>query len=156
MTTTLEPPTTNHRSEHDNNIENHAGATNSTTDNGNTLDVRTGGRTLRREMTAVRLSFHWPGTTKTLSPTQKATAADAFGATGRSISAGKKLIDTSHPKWKACTAVRSRAQKFWTGLTLPWPELGIRLIRRGDVAGFDERMQELQAELSVAAAELEA
>ena len=56
-----------------------------------------GGQRLRREMAAVRLSFHWPGTTKTLSPTQKATAANAFGAAGKAIRAGKKLIDTSHP-----------------------------------------------------------
>ena len=115
-----------------------------------------GGRRLRREMTAVRLSFHWPGTTKTLSPKQKATAADAFGATGRSISAGKKLIDTSHPAWKACTTVRSQAQKFWTGLTLPWPEPGIRLIRRGDVRDFNIRMEELRRELSDAASALDA
>ena len=114
------------------------------------------GRRLRREMAAVRLSFHWPGTTKTLSPTQKATAADAFGATGRSISAGKKLIDTSHPAWKACTTVRSQAQKFWAGLTLPWPEPGIRLIRRDDVRNFNIRMEELRRELSDAASALDA
>ena len=153
MTTTLDPPEIRSQTDDDPEYEINPEETNETASTDS--DVRTGGRTLRREMTAVRLSFHWPGTTKTLTPHQKATAADAFGATGRSISAGKKLIDTSHPKWKACTAVRSQAQKFWTGLTLPWPEPGIRLIRRSDVAGFDGRMRELQDELSDAAAELE-
>ena len=153
MTTTLDPPA-NPQTEGDPEYANSPEETNETATTG-TDDVRSGGRTLRREMTAVRLSFRWPGLRKTLTPHQKATAADAFGATGRSISAGKKLIDTSHPKWKACTAVRSQAQKFWQSMSLPWPEPGIRLIRRGDVAGFDARMRELQEELSEAAAELE-
>ena len=73
---------------------------------------RSGGRRLRHEMTAVRLSFHWPGVRRALTPGQKATAADAFGAAGKFMTAGKKLVDTSHPKWKACTAVRSQCQKF--------------------------------------------
>ena len=164
MTTTLDPPANRTQIDDDreyetgeNENENESESDNDTAaDQRNATNVQSGGRTLRREMTAVRLSFHWPGTTKTLTPHQKATAADAFGATGRSISAGKKLIDTSHPQWKACTAVRTQAQKFWTGLTLPWPEPGVRLIRRDDVRGFDERMQQLRGELATAATELEA
>jgi adenine/guanine phosphoribosyltransferase-like PRPP-binding protein len=44
-------------------------------------------------MTAVRLSFTWFGTRKTLSQEQKAEAADAFGADGPFLSAGKKLLE---------------------------------------------------------------
>ena len=43
-------------------------------------------------MAAVRLSFIWFGVRKTLSPEQKAQAADAFGAEGNYLSAGKKLL----------------------------------------------------------------
>ena len=59
---------------------------------------------LRITMAAMRLSFTWFGTRKTLSPQQKAQAADTFGAEGDFLSAGKKLIDTKHPKFKAVTA----------------------------------------------------
>lgn len=74
---------------------------------------------LRTTMAAVRLSFVWFGTRKTLTPAQKAEAADTFGAEGEFLSAGKKLIDTRHPKFKAVTAVRSRAVSYWRAVSLP-------------------------------------
>jgi hypothetical protein len=49
----------------------------------------------------VRLSISWFGTRKTLNAEQKAQAADTFGAEGEFLSAGKKLIDTRHPAFKA-------------------------------------------------------
>ncbi len=53
---------------------------------------------LRTTMAAVRLSISWFGTGKTLSAAQKNQAADAFGAEGKFLSAGKKLIDTRHSR----------------------------------------------------------
>ena len=50
---------------------------------------------LQTEMIAMRLSFTWLGTRKTLSPAQKAVAAESFGATGDYLSAGKKLLQSS-------------------------------------------------------------
>ena len=49
---------------------------------------------LRATMAAVRVSFTWMGTQKTLNPDQKARAAETFGAEGQYLSAGKKLLDT--------------------------------------------------------------
>ena len=46
-------------------------------------------RRLQAEMAALRLSFTWPGVTKTLTPQQKSLAADPFGAEGKFLSAGK-------------------------------------------------------------------
>ena len=46
---------------------------------------------LRATMAAARVSFTWMGTQKTLNPEQKARAAEAFGAEGQYLSAGKKL-----------------------------------------------------------------
>ncbi|MCG8583728.1 MAG: hypothetical protein MI757_03355 [Pirellulales bacterium] len=60
---------------------------------------------LRTTMAAVRLSISWLGTRKTLSTAQKNQAADSFEAEGKFLSAGKKLLDTSHPAFKAVTAV---------------------------------------------------
>ena len=49
---------------------------------------------LRATMAAVRLSFTWLGTRKTLTPEQRALAAEPFDAEGQFLSAGKKLLDT--------------------------------------------------------------
>ena len=66
---------------------------------------------LRTTMAAVRVSLSWLGTRKTLTAEQKTVAADAFGAEGAFLSAGKKLLDTKHPAFKAVTAVsRSLAE----------------------------------------------
>jgi hypothetical protein len=74
---------------------------------------------LRTSMAAMRLSFTWFGVRKSLTSEQKALAAQSFGAEGNYLSAGKKLIDTSSPKFKAVTAIRSRSCQFWKGMSLP-------------------------------------
>src|SRR5687768_13580155 len=63
---------------------------------------------LRLEAAAVRVSFTWLGVRKTLSPEQRAQAAESFGAAGGYLSAAKKLIDTRHPAYRAVTAARGR------------------------------------------------
>jgi hypothetical protein len=68
---------------------------------------------LRTTMAAMRLSFTWFGTRKTLTSEQRAQAAGSFGAEADFLSAGKKLIDTRHEKYKAVTAVRGRAGQYW-------------------------------------------
>lgn len=110
---------------------------------------------LRATMAAVRLSFTWFGTRKTLTTEQRTQAADAFGAEGAFLSAGKKLLDTGHPAFKAVTATRSRLVAYWKGLTLPYPDTGIRLIRREDVSRFDAQMNRLQGDLTAAVDELD-
>jgi hypothetical protein len=81
--------------------------------------VATPSERLRTTMAAVRLSISWFGTRKTLNAEQKAQAADTFGAEGEFLSAGKKLIDTRHPAFKAVTAVKTRAVGFWKSLVIP-------------------------------------
>jgi len=115
----------------------------------------TAAQRLRTSMAAMRLSFTWFGTRKTLSPQQKAQAADTFGAEGDFLSAGKKLIDTKHPKFKAVTAVRGRAIAYFKGISLPFPEPGIRLIRQDDLDAVNEQMAALQQELAAAVDELD-
>lgn len=115
----------------------------------------TAARRLRTTMAAVRLSFIWLGVRKTLSSEQKAQAADTFGAEGNYLSAGKKLFDTGHPAFRAVTAVRNRAVSLWRGMSLPYPEPGIRLIRQDDIAAFDVQMTTLQAELAEAVVQLD-
>lgn len=110
---------------------------------------------LRDASAAVRLSFTWMGVRRTLTPQQKAVAADSFGAEGEFLSAGKKLLDTKHPKFKALTAIRGEAVTRWKSVTLPWPESGIRLIRRNSIEDFDNQMHVLSGRLEEAVLELD-
>ena len=103
---------------------------------------------LRATMAAVRLSFVWLGVRKTLTDQQKSEAADAFGAEREFLSAAKKLLDTSHPAYRAVSNVRSRAISYWKGITLPYPEPGLRLIRQDDIQSFHVQLTTLQAELT--------
>ncbi|MFA9479837.1 hypothetical protein ACERK3_16255 [Phycisphaerales bacterium AB-hyl4] len=103
---------------------------------------------LRHAFTAVRLSLRWLGVRKTLSGDQKQQAADPFGAEGQYLSAAKKLLDTKHPAYKAVTAVRGRAVSYWKGTSVPYPEPGLRLIRRSDIERFNQQMRQLREELN--------
>src|SRR5690606_34021262 len=85
----------------------------------------------------------------------KSQAAESFGAERDYLSAGKKLLDTSHPALKAVTSVRSRMVNYSKGITLPYPEPAIRLLRQGDVAGFNTYMTSLRAELAEAVGQLD-
>lgn len=118
--------------------------------------VRSPSARLRTTMAAVRLSFTWFGVRKTLTPAQKAQAAESFGAEGDFLSAGKKLLDTRHPAFRAVTAIRGRVQSVWRGMTLPYPEPGIRLLRRDQIERFDALMADLRGELNDEVANLEA
>ena len=101
-------------------------------------------------MAAVRVSIQWFGTRKTLTREQKSEAADTFGAQGEFLSAGKKLVDTSHPAFKTVTSVRGKILNLWKAESLPFPEPGVRLIRQDRIDTFNARMQELREELDKA------
>jgi hypothetical protein len=105
---------------------------------------------LRIEMAAVRVSFSWLGTRKALTAQQKAQAAESFGAEGGFLSAGKKLLDTRHPRFKAVTAIRNRALCYWKGVSLPYPEPGIRLIRQHALDEFNDKFAVFGQELTEA------
>lgn len=110
---------------------------------------------LRNTMTAARVSFTWLGVHKSLNGTQKDQAAHTFGAESKFVSAGKKLLDTAHPAFKAVTAIRSRAVTYWKECSLPYPESGIRLIRQENVDDFNVQMSAFALELDRAVATLE-
>ena len=105
---------------------------------------------LRTSMAAVRVSLKWFGTRKSLTTEQKAEAAEPFNAEAKFISAGKKLLDTTHPAFKAVTAVRGKVHAYWKSMSLPYPESGIRLIRQDRIEEFATKIQEFQEELAEA------
>jgi hypothetical protein len=110
---------------------------------------------LRASMVAVRLSFTWFGTRKSLSYQQKSQAADTFGAEGKFLTAGKKLIDTHDPAFRAVTAVRGQATAFFRGISLSFPEQGIRLIRQEDLLRVNDHLDSLREELGQAVIQLD-
>ncbi len=101
-------------------------------------------RELQTTMAAIRVSFTWLGVRKALTPTQKAQAAETFGADGPYLSAAKKLLDTRCPAFRAVTAVKNRTVAYWKSMSLPYPEPGVRLIRQDYVEPFNERMTHLR------------
>jgi hypothetical protein len=112
-------------------------------------------QTLRATMAAVRVSMKWLGVRKTLTPEQKAEAAEPFGVEVGFLSAGKKLLDTNHPTFKAVTAVRSQVLTFWRGVSLPYPETGIRLVQQEMLEEFSVKMRGYQQDLHEAVATLD-
>jgi hypothetical protein len=111
---------------------------------------------LRTTMAAVRVMFTWLGIRKTLSPDQKSQAADTFGAERTYLSAGKKLLDTAHPAFKAVTSVRSQIIAYWRSQSLPYPEPGIRLIRQDAISAFMMQLTTLKQDLHEAVTQLDA
>jgi hypothetical protein len=110
---------------------------------------------LRTTMTAVRLAFTWWGIQRALTADQKAQAAQAFDAEGGFLSAGKKLLDTKAPVFRAVTAIRTKISDYWKGLSLPFPEPGVRLIKLEAIDDFDRTLADYRAELDDAVAELD-
>lgn len=110
---------------------------------------------MRSSMAAARLSFTWLGVRKSLTTQQKNQAADSFGAEGKYLSAGKKLLDTRHAAFKAVTTIRGRAIAYWKGVSLPFPEPGIRLICQDEIIVFDQSIAEFRRELDKAVDELD-
>ncbi len=110
---------------------------------------------LQQRMAAVRLSFTWLGVRKTLTAEQKAQAAETFGALDSFLTAGKKLLDTSHHAFKHVTAVREQIQSYVKNVSLPYPEPGIRLVRQDQLTAFTDQLALYRNQLAEAVAELD-
>jgi hypothetical protein len=98
----------------------------------------------------VSVSFHWFGVTKALTKEQKSRMAELFNADEKRISGGKKLIETKCPEWQNITNIKTRIREFWTSLTLPYVEDGVRLIRMEHQTAFNQQMVEFRGELNAA------
>jgi hypothetical protein len=111
---------------------------------------------LRRIAAAVRVRLRWWGVHRALTPSQKEELGAVASADARLLTAGKKLIDSRHEAVRRLASVRTRLGAFWRGLTLPYTEPGIRLIRQADAGSFVQGMEGFRAELAEAEAGLEA
>jgi hypothetical protein len=113
-------------------------------------------RRLRRTAAAVRVSLHWWGVHRSLSPQQKEEVGLAYAADARLLTAGKRLVNTRHENFRRLTALRTRLGNYWRGLTLPYTEPGVRLIRQCDIEPFVHALEGFRDELAQAEAALAA
>jgi hypothetical protein len=120
------------------------------------LETDSPARRLRRTAASVRVRLRWWGVHRALSPAQKEEVGLAYDADARFVTAGKKLVDTGHEAFRRLTSVRSRLGSYWRGLTLPYTEPGVRLIRQSDVEAFAHAMDGFRDELTQAEADLNA
>lgn len=105
---------------------------------------------LRTSFAAVRVSFTWLGVRKSLTTEQKAQAAETFGAESQYVSAAKKMLDTSHEAFQQVTAVKNRIVSYWKGMSLPYPEPAVRLIKQDEVERFNHQLTLYKEELTEA------
>ncbi len=109
---------------------------------------------LRRTAAAVRVHFTWWGVHKTLTAQQKEEVGATCGADTRFLTAGKRLVDVRHEAFRRLTSLRSSTVKFWKGISLPYVEPGLRLIRQSDIELFVHKLEDFRAELAEAEADL--
>ena len=105
------------------------------------------GEELQTLMSGVRLRTTWFGNQKQVSKDQKIQAAQTFDAESKSISMSKKLLDTNGDAWKALVRIRGEMIDTWQTESLPYPEPGIRLMKRTAIDSFAERMTRKRRDL---------
>jgi hypothetical protein len=110
---------------------------------------------LKQQTLAVRVRHEKLGVRKALTREQLKRAAEEFDADSKVLSAAKKLIDTRDPTYRAVVNVRTRATAYWRSVTTPYPESGVRLIRKQRVQEFESHMSSLRSELNQAVAALQ-
>lgn len=111
---------------------------------------------LRKDMSAVRLHRGKWGISKKLTRGQIDQAAKVFDANGKRLSASKKIINSRAEKYRAPNSTISEAVAYWRSITIPYPEDGVRLIKRKDIETFVNTMAGFKQTLAGEASELEA
>ena len=111
------------------------------------LDSTLPAQRLRRTAAAVRVALRWWGTHRALTNQQKEELGAAAAADTRFLTAGKRLIDTRHEAFRRLTSVRTRIGNYWRGISLPYVEPGVRLIRQSDIESFVHQMEGFRDEL---------
>ena len=110
---------------------------------------------LREETMACRLERSQFGTSRKVNDEQKGRMAELFGADASRLAANKKLLNKRHDAYLAVTSALNRARDCWMDNTVPYPEPGLRLIKRDRVEAFDTAMRAIKADLDAAKLELE-
>jgi hypothetical protein len=120
------------------------------------LEAESPAQRLRRTAAAVRVLLHWWGVHRALTAEQKAQFGAVTSADARFLTAGKKLVDTRHEAFRRLTAIKTRVTTYWRGISLPYVEPGVRLIRQADIPAFVDTLGGLRDALHAAEEQLNA
>jgi len=112
------------------------------------LDQESPAQRLRRTAAAVRVMLHWWGVHRALTASQKEEFGSVASADARFLTAGKKLVDVRHEAFRKLTAIKTRIGNYWRGISLPYVEPGVRLIRQADIESFVHTMEGFREELT--------
>src|SRR5205085_4960349 len=118
------------------------------------LSAESPAQRLRRTAAAVRVLLHWWGVHRALTAQQKEAFGAVTSADARFLTAGKKLVDTRHEAFRRLTSIRNRITNYWRGISLPYVEPGVRLIRQADIPAFVHTLEDFRDELHQAEAQL--
>jgi hypothetical protein len=118
------------------------------------LDTENPAQRLRRIAAAVRVMLHWWGVHRALTTQQKEEFGAVTCADARFLTAGKKLVDTRHEAFRRLTSIRTRISNYWRGISLPYVEAGVRLIKQADIPAFVHTMGGFRDELHEAEVQL--
>jgi len=121
------------------------------------VDVDAEAKKLMAECGAVKITWSWFRTGIKVDKASKAAMATAAGTTDSGFSANKRLMGSTHPTIKEANELRGRITGYVRGISLPVTKLGeaggkkkeggVVLIRKKDLADFEERMTAFIAEL---------
>lgn len=109
---------------------------------------------LRESTAPVKISFTWFGARKAISDVHKEEIAERYGAAAKRISASKKLLE-KHPALKELTRIKGEITRYWKDNTLPFPEDGIRLLRKNRLEEFRYQMTVFRNNLTEAVRNLD-
>lgn len=123
-----------------------------------TVEIDEAARKLMQECGAIKISWHWFKTSIKIDNNAKSAMANAANTTNAGFSASKRLMDSKHPTIKEANELRGRVQSYIRGISLPVTKLGdtaaggkkeggVFLVRRNDLADFEERMTAFVSQL---------
>lgn len=110
---------------------------------------------VRETLTGASLQIHWWSPLKGLENDEKETAAASLEASREFLLGRKKILDDSHPRWKAVVNVRTRLRQYWDFATMPYCMQGVRMVLRAKKSEIFAKIEEFQAELSEASRQLD-
>lgn len=111
---------------------------------------------LQDETIGCRLAKSKFGASKALERGHQDRAADLFEARASELTARKRVIAKGNKAWKDVVSILGDATRYWQSVSVPYPEDGVRLIRKSSVSEFVDQMAKYRIELASAVVELDA
>ena len=111
---------------------------------------------LRNQFIGSTVGFRWfRGQRRVSSQHAHEVATTLDAADDRIVPPSKRLLDHRMPEVKQLVKLKNTALAEWRDRTLPYPERGIRLLRKSLLVAHEDAMKLLQSQIDEAAAQLE-